>query len=349
MENPNSFAFIAKDFDVVLSTVDGVAVGEVHLDGGSISSYSTESFVTTASLSFHGEAVTTLQADITSRIGASFLGIFTKTIPLELTIIAPLEHFIHDIQAPDIHLSADLTDLSQEGVALSTSIEVSNTNGFDMYLQDVLVSITDDEGESVGSLEIPDTLVQGNDETTIEITGFIDLAALNAHVLSMSLSGSAGLSIAGMNKSVSLDTSATIHLPDLNALLSETLPTDLEMRGDYRLTLSGVRINVTIEVINPNNIDIQTEDLTVSVYRVDNDEETFIAQVNLGGGIALAGDSYLAQGDVVLPYRSFLRAPGHFGLPDWMCVRVYANMSVPGIDTALWVGICEYQDMNVFR
>jgi len=275
--------------------------------------------------------------------------LFTKTLPLEITLITPLEKIIHDIHAPEIHMNADLTDLTQEGVTVTASVDVTNPNGFDLFLKDVTISFSNDKDASVGSLQMNDVLLPGNDEVTIDITGFLDIAALNADVLVMSLSGSAGISLAGIEKSLSLSTSADIQMPDLNSLLSQTLPTDLVMRGDYRTTFSGLLINVTIEIINPNEIDIQAEDLTVSVYRVDQEDETFITRAELDGGIAEADSSFLTQSDVTIPYRSLVYVPGHFGLPDWICVRVYANMSIPGIDATLWVGICEYQDMHIFR
>jgi len=166
---------------------------------------------------------------------------------------------------------------------------------------------------------------------------------LNAKSLFIALDADAGVTIAGYTETLPVHADIDIQMPDLQDLISLDAFTNLVLWGDYRFTLQGIAINVTIEIQNPNDVSIQAEDLTVSVYRVDGEEETFIASKNIGDGIAPIDGNVRVAGSLTLPYRSLLR------LPDWLLVTVSSNMSIPGIDVTLPVSISEYQDLHYFR
>ena len=348
IENPNPFTLITKDFDILLQTPDKQEISHVSFAGGDVPGQGNATFATTAEISLLKSNLDVIHATISTTLGANILGI-TKTLPLQITLITNMGTLIQDLDAPHIEIIADLTAVTQEGVTIETAIEITNPNSFDMYVHNMSLAIQTDAEENVGSLTLEDIEIQAQETQTIQGQGFLNIEALNAERLTVELDAEAGVTLAGYTESLEVHADMTLLMPDLQNLIPVDQMTDLVLLGDYRLTLRGILVNVTIEVVNPNDISIQSNDLTVSIYRVDGEDETFIVSKNIGSGIAPIGGKLTVAGDLTIPYRSLLRAEGHFGLPDWLLVSVSANMSVPGLDVILPVRIVEYQDLQYFK
>jgi len=348
IENPNPFTLITKDFDILLQTPDKQEISHVSFAGGDVPGQGNATFATTAEISLLKSNLDVIHATISTTLGANILGI-TKTLPLQITLITNMGTLIQDLDAPHIEIIADLTAVTQEGVTIETAIEITNPNSFDIYVHNMSLAIQTDAEENVGSLTLEDIEIQAQETQTIQGQGFLNIEALNAERLTVELDAEAGVTLAGYTESLEVHADMTLLMPDLQNLIPVDQMTDLVLWGDYRLTLRGILVNVTIEVVNPNDISIQSNDLTVSIYRVDGEDETFIVSKNIGSGIAPIGGKLTVAGDLTIPYRSLLRAEGHFGLPDWLLVSVSANMSVPGLDVILPVRIVEYQDLQYFK
>jgi len=348
IDNPNPFTLITKDFDILLQTPDKQEISHVSFAGGDVPGQGNATFATTAEISLSKSNLDVIHATISTTLGANILGI-TKTLPLQITLITNMGTLIQDLDAPHIEIIADLTAVTQEGVTIETAIEITNPNSFDIYVHNMSLAIQTDAEENVGSLTLEDIEIQAQETQTIQGQGFLNIEALNAERLTVELDAEAGVTLAGYTESLEVHADMTLLMPDLQNLIPVDQMTDLVLWGDYRLTLRGILVNVTIEVVNPNDISIQSNDLTVSIYRVDGEDETFIVSKNIGSGIAPIGGKLTVAGDLTIPYRSLLRAEGHFGLPDWLLVSVSANMSVPGLDVILPVRIVEYQDLQYFK
>ena len=348
IDNPNPFTLITKDFDILLQTPDKQEISHVSFAGGDVPGQGNATFATTAEISLSKSNLDVIHATISTTLGANILGI-TKTLPLQITLITNMGTLIQDLDAPHIEIIADLTAVTQEGVTIETAIEITNPNSFDIYVHNMSLAIQTDAEENVGSLTLEDIEIQAQETQTIQGQGFLNIEALNAERLTVELDADAGVTLAGYTESLEVHADMTLLMPDLQNLIPVDQMTDLVLWGDYRLTLRGILVNVTIEVVNPNDISIQSNDLTVSIYRVDGEDETFIVSKNIGSGIAPIGGKLTVAGDLTIPYRSLLRAEGHFGLPDWLLVSVSANMSVPGLDVILPVRIVEYQDLQYFK
>jgi len=166
IDNPNSFTFIAKDFDILLKTPGGVELGHVSFDGGDIPGPKNKTFSTTAHLSISTSDLDTIHASISSTLGANILGI-TKTIPFDITLITEIGSLLTDIEAPVIDISVDLTKVSQQGVTIASDIKVYNPNTFDMHIKNININIQTDEGEDVGSFSLDDALLSAKETKTV--------------------------------------------------------------------------------------------------------------------------------------------------------------------------------------
>jgi len=165
----------------------------------------------------------------------------------------------------------------------------------------------------------------------------------------VNMSGVAGAKIAGFNKSMSFSVEAEIKLPDIGALLSSDSSTDLVIKADFKASAIGLINDVTLEVHNPNKITLAVNDIVVSMYRIDNDEERLISEGNLEGGIIEAETIGFFKGQLVVPYAELFIPRGGNVIPDWMKIVVRANVSIQGINQSLWLGLIGYQDFHPLK
>ena len=348
IDNPNSFGFITKNLEVSINTPGGDEVAHVLIEGGSVPPNEKKTFTADAFVSFDGNSPKLLTTRITGSIGVNIVFI-EKTLPITVNIVTSMDEVIKDLTRPIIHIQAEFGEITQESINITGGLDVYNPNTFDMSIGDFSVDIKTETGSNVGNLNIPGGTIKAKDSTNFSGKGLILIEALNAKKLLVNISGAAGAKIAGFNKSIPFSVEAEIKLPDIGELLSSHLPTDLVIKADFKASATGLISDITLEVHNPNKIALAAKDIIVSMYRVDNEEELLINTGNLEGGVVEAETVGFFKGQLVLPYTRLLIPRGGNTIPDWMKIGVRANVSIPGINQSLCLGLIGYQDFHLFR
>ena len=136
---------------------------------------------------------------------------------------------------------------------------------------------------------------------------------------------------------------------------SSDTPTVAFIDADMKLTRQGVldwgfMSYMTLEMRNPNKIGLIAKDIIFSIYRVDNGEETLIGDCTVNETEVGPENTTFIHAQIYLPRRSLFRGqriflPEH---PDGLLVVVEANVTIPGLDQAFWIGVSGYQDMHLF-
>ena len=350
VKNPNSFQLITRDFEVVIVSEAGTNIGKVSIEGGDVPSGENRSFTGVAHIRFEDERLDRIATRITSTLGVTFLGFITKTLPINVSVIASVDEVVKDLDAPVVQITADFSDLSDKGVNFTARFEGYNPNPFELSVHNMTVAIESDTGEPVGSMLVPGGMIPAKRSVVFNGTGMVLIEVLNAQTLIVNMSALAGAEIAGFNKSMAVSTTAQIILPDLEELLSSETPTDVVIWGDYKFTWNGVVLNVTLEFSNPNKVTFIARDVTCAIYRVDGDREQLIGSGVLEEGVIPAEKTTtLLQGEVEIPYSKFFTSDIGRGIPDWLLLSVRANLTIPGVDHSIWIGINGYQDLHPFK
>jgi LEA14-like dessication related protein len=348
VNNPNSFGLSTKNFEVVTTTPDGNEVVYVLIEGGSIPPHESKTFTATSNVRFNDNSPELLTSKITGSIGIS-IGFIQKTIPIAMNVITSLEGVMEKIAAPMISIQVEFGELTQRGVNLTGTIEVYNPNEFDIIIGDISGEIETNTGKIVGNLKIEGGVLESEGSLKLKSTGGILLEAINFKALSINISGRAGARIAGINRSVPFSVKVQINLPDISKLLSPGEPTDIIIKGDYKFTLNGLKDDLILEINNPNKIDLEARDLIVSIFLINGDEKKFVGETRLEEGIIKAGSVGQFKGQIIMPYSKLLPKIGERLLPDEMLITVRANLSIPGMDQTIWVGLAGYQDFRLFK
>lgn len=353
--NPNQFNLIIKNFEVVTSTADGDEVVRMRIDGGEIVPNGNRTFTSSAYIGFNGQSPELLTTTITGTVGMRFFGIIKKTMPIEINVITSIEDIIKDIALPKFHIAGDFGEITQEGVNFTAVIDIENPNSFDMNVEDFSVKIETDTGENVGNFDMEGGVVAAKSSIVLKGEGKILIEALNAEVLTINVSGGVGMKIVGINKSLSFSSEVQIKIPHLEDIFSMDSPTEALINADMKLTRWGF-LNwgftsyMILEMRNPNKIGLIARDIIFSIYRVDNEKETLIGDCTVNETEVGPENTTFIRAQIYLPIDSLLKGQRRFlpELPDGLLVVVRANVTIPGLDQAFWVGVSGYQDLHIY-
>jgi LEA14-like dessication related protein len=348
IDNPNGFGLATKNFEVVTTTPDGNEIIRILVKGGDIPPNGKKTFTAEAHVRFENNSPEILASKITGNIGIN-IGFIQKTIPIDINVITSVEEIINKLAAPSIKMKIEFGELTQKGLNLTGTIEAYNPNSFDISIGDISGTVTTDTGKNVGNLKIEGGTLKSEKSIELKSTGTILLAALNYKAITINISGMVGARIAGINETVPISIEAEIKVPDISNLLAPNIPTDVVIIGDYKLSLKGLIDYITLEIDNPNKIDIEARNITVTFFYITNGEKTFICETSLEEGIVKAQSKGDFKGQLIVPYSKLLSSAGGRLLPDQMLITVRANVTIPGINQTIWVGVTGYQDFRLFK
>jgi len=346
--NPSNLELFLEDFKVVANTKDGKEIARIDLEGGNIPSKEKRTYSGSDTIKFKGKQFAVLTSEISGIIGVKLLGIIKKTLPIKINLITSAEEIIDDIKSPIINIWGDFGEITTEKVTLAGEIEVYNPNSIEIYLEDISAEIKTEKGTNVGNLEIKGGKIPAKSTINLYGEGYVLIEALNAETLNINISSTAGVKIAGLSKSIDLTVFTHINIPKIEDIFNQDIPTDASIKSDIRATLGGFVADITLEIKNPNTISIVTKNVTFSMFRIDKDKETLIGECCIQEGEVGPGEVLSLKASIPLPYRKLLFSRGNGFLPDAILIRVRTNLTIPGLDQHVWVGVEGYQDFHPF-
>lgn len=355
IENPNQFGLIIEDIEAVTKTNNGVEIMHIVLEGGEIAPNKNKTYTSTDHITFDGEIPETLTTKLTGIVGFRFLGIVKKTLPIAVNMITSLGDVVKNIDIPILHIKGDFGEITDEGINFTTEIGIENPNSFDIQIGDISLTLKTETGELIGDFEIEGALIAAKSSTTLDGEGKIPIETLNAKTLFVNLSTTAGVIIAGITESIDFSTGAEIGIPHLEDVFPSDTPTVAFIDADMKLTRQGVldwgfMSYMALELRNPNKIGLIAKDIIFSIYRIDDGEKTLIGDCIVNDTEVGSENSTFIPAQIYLPRRSLFRGQRIFlpELPDGLLVVVEANVTIPGLDQAFWIGVSGYQDMHLF-
>ncbi len=346
--NPNSYELFVENFKVITNTENGDEIARIIIEGGSIPSKERRNFSSNEIIAFQGEAQSILTSKITGTIGVKFLGLIKKTLPLSVNIITSASEVINEIDIPVVHVWGDFGEITTERINFTGTIEVYNPNSFEMFIEDLYAVVETETGENVGSLEVEGGTIPAKSSKSFIGEGSVLIIALNAETLTINIDSTAGVKIAGITKSISYSINTHLNIPKIEDIINLNTPTDAIIKSDLRATLNGFVSDITLEIKNPNKIAILAKDIVISIFRIDNEESELIDGCSIEGGKAEPGEDLVLTARIPLSFRKLVYSRGKGFLPDALLIMVRANITIPGLDQHIWVGVSGYQDIHPF-
>lgn len=346
--NPNSFDIIARNLNIVITTQDDYEVANVLIEGGKIGSNKNKTITEDLTIAFNGHSPERLISRISGDVGANILFI-EKTIPLKVGVVTSIENLLNEIAAPSISAEINIDDITTDYINLSAEITAYNPNPFDININDISAEIKTDSGEKVGILDVSSGIITGKEYTELNASGWLLLKALNAKKLIINMEGVAGATVAGFEKNLPLDISTVVNIPDLEEiLLPKDYPTVLSIKVDGKLTLKGFLSNATLVVNNTLKVDLALRNTTIKMLVAHGDDEQLLGETTIEEEIIVkAGNIKNVNSEIIIPFSKILSAD--LLSADWLLISVSADLTIRGLDAAVYLEIRGYQDIHMLR
>jgi LEA14-like dessication related protein len=349
INNQNPFSIYLQNLTMVTVTDGGDVINSLSIEGGETKAHENKTFTATASIRFNGSLPEQLTSRITGTFGTMFIGIIKKTFPLKFSMITSLNNIITQFALPQVHLAANFSEITQEGINFTGTIEITNPNTIDIALENFSANIETETGIPVGTVIIQGKMIPAKTTQQLTGSGWLLLKALDAKTLQMTFKGDIIIFVAGIRKSMNLSVNADLVPPRLERLLSD-LPTEASLTGNYRYTLKGgLHDQITFKIKNPNKITLLATDITVKIYRVDGNKTRQISNGTLPDGIIAQQNTTVLQGDMVIPLTKLWPRLGERFIPDQLQVVLRANITIQGFNQTIWIGVIGYQEFLLHR
>lgn len=350
IHNPNPFDLILQDLQILVTTSNGVQVAQLGIEGGTIPGGTNRSYSSDDIISLQGNLSGTLTSKVTGVAGVNILGIIRKTIPLEITVLTSFNDILEKIQLPTLTVHAQFGNITGTEINMTTDIEVSNPNTFNLTVRTVSLDITSETGSPEGSFTINGAEIPAEQTVTVHGQGTVLLDAFNAKHLLVSLTTEIGAAIAGYNKTLPFSSTIDLTMPPFQDYLTKEKPLELALIVDFSVKNRGLLGAVTLSLDNPTIFPLYARDIKIDYYRIDKGVKTFLVQSPINGGEFPPHTMKNYTGEISLPFSLIIKPLVYKKiLPDALFARLNVNLTVATINQSLWVGLGSYVDLRLLK
>ena len=340
VKNPNSFVMTLENLSVISKTHDGIIISQINLKGGSIDAKSNKTYNATNTIAFQDEDfLDDIENQIRGQVGFTILGIYSKKMPLNITIIGNVHDIIADITIPDISITLDFDRLHETGIYCNGSLDIYNENNFALSFSNLSVTLSHETVEDVGNITIASEIAISPGFTTIPISGTILYEALNPGNIIATIKGTGSALAAGLNISREFTTKATLVIPDLESFLYQNQQLDISSLVDFDILPIGINVEVGLEIYNPTKIRCTADDLICGIYRVDNSSKRLLVSKPMDSFVSLPEQKTNVISNLIITYPSLLPQMGEEILPNWLLITISGNFSIADTNQQIPVAI----------
>jgi LEA14-like dessication related protein len=213
--NDNPYDLVIKNLIIIGRTPKGDIILDVQIKGGSVGANQFRVFTTDGTLAFPGDLSSRIYTSINGVFGVNIAGIFEKTIPFQINITGSFQDLFQNISIPTLSIQAEVTEITENGVLFQGLLRVENPNLFELIIEDMTVRVQTENNDLVGEFSKIEGAIRANNTTEFSLNGSLFYDALNAKVLSLIVTGSAGAHLMGIEKTVLLSTTAQLLIPEI--------------------------------------------------------------------------------------------------------------------------------------
>jgi len=339
MKNENPFDLVAKNVSIIGKTSQGDTIFDIQFVGGTIAGQQQRIFSSNETVSFTGDLSSKIYSSIQGIFGVKFAGIFEKTVPFRLNITASFQDLLHNISPPTLDLFAEVTDITEEGVLFHTIITVENPNFFEMFLENIITQVETETGTLVGEFSQIQGVISPKGTSQFHLNGTLLYDAVNAKMLTLQVTGNAGVHLMGIDKSIALSADAHLIVPNIKQLLFHNESLGITLSFDVKLRLRGFSTVIGLTLTNPSKIPIHANDLLCSFYGLTGENKKMIDQKSMEPTTISPGQQDHLQTQLFVPYIKIFTSGTKTIFPDWFVIQIDGNFSVAGVNQLIPVSL----------
>lgn len=337
--NDNQYDLLIKNLNITGKTPDGHIILDLQIVGGTIAAQQQRIFTSNDSISFEGELSSKIYSSVHGIFGVNFAGIFEKTIPFHINITASFQDLFNNISSPKVSVFAEVTEVSETGVLFQGIVSVENPNSFEMSLDNFIARIETENGDLVGEFSPMQGIITPNGTSEFQLNGTLLFVALNAEILTLKVTGNAGVHLMGINKAIPLSAIAQLPIPDINELLFSNESLGITISLDAKIRAGGFLTTIGLTLYNPSNVPLEANDMLCSIFGLTGENQKMIAQQSMEPSTLESKKQDYLETQILIPYLKLLTAGTQKILPDRFVIRIQGNFSIAGVDQSIPVSL----------
>jgi LEA14-like dessication related protein len=266
-----------------------------------------------------------------------------------ILIVTSVEEIIENVKIPEINIETDFEKLTGKGLEYSISVYVFNPNNIEIRIDEFLIAIKTDENKDVGSLSIKGGIIKPETSSTFKSKGEILFEAIDAKILTVTISGEAAAKLSSFNKDISFSTETKVFIPDMADFIFQNKTLDIEIPAQVKLRLKGVLGIIGLKIFNPSEIPLVGKNVIFRIYRVDNDKKTLLGEQDMDSYDISPKEQIFVNAEILIPYRKFFFSAGFKFLPNWIIFEIEGNLSIAGTRQVIPLSLKAYVDPHLIR
>ena len=164
------------------------------------------------------------------------------------------------IDAPDITINIEVKEIGAKNAILNTKIMVDNPNSFKIIIKNLEVSTKTSDGYEIARAFIEGGGINPGEKRTFIKDITVDFENHAPDILISKITGEIGANIISLEKTIPLNIGIVTSIDRLiNDIAAPIMNTEFEIND---ISNKGVDLNATVDVYNPNNIDLQIHDIS---------------------------------------------------------------------------------------
>ena len=330
---------VIKNLNITGKTRAGDTIFNIEFIGGMIKPNQQTILTTNETLAFKKDLSSTIYCSLQGRFGVNLAGFFEKTIPFHINITASFQELFKNISIPTLSIKADVTDITQDGVLFGAIVSINNPNFFEMSLKDFLLQVEIENGTIVGEFSPIQGKITPNSTSDFQLSGTLLYTALNGKILTLRVSGYAGVHVMGIDKSIAVTTEAYLIMPEIRQLLFHNDSLGITLSLNPKLRLRGIRTTIGLRLSNPSKIPLQAHDLLCTVYGLTGENKKIIIQRLLEPVNLDAETQDYLETQILISYMKLFTSGTKKIFPDWFVIQIEGNFSIARVTQSIPVSI----------
>ncbi len=349
ISNPNGFDLIVSDLEVISRTENGEKVGNIKVKGGNIPANKEKKFYSTDKLSFSTDNFEEITNTVYAKVGVNILGIITKTIPLKITAIASFDKVFDELVPPDVNINFDFDEITEDGLNFSTSVDIYNPTSFDFSINNIFLDINDGKNENFGNITVDGNTVESKSSQVFSSKGTVDFSAFDSGTLFIDVTGVAGAKIAGVDKNISFSADASFNIPSIESFVFSNESIDFSLPVQFKITPFGFMGTVGLRIYNPSNVPLVAKDLVCSIYRLDNEKLSLLAQEDTEICEIAPKKAICIKTQILIPYSKYIFSGSRQLIADWIVLKLEGDFSIEGTYQVIPISLEAFVDPHFLR
>jgi hypothetical protein len=183
------------------------------------------------------------------------------------------------MEAPDIIIDIEVSEINPEEAKLYTKIDIDNPNGFDLSVKNLKIKTTSPDGYIVADVKIDGGIIPSNSKKSFIKNITIAFAGGSPELLTSKISGDIGMSVLFIEKTIPLKIGVVTSLEKvINNFAAPFISATVEF---IEFNTEEINLSAKIDVYNPNSFEIYIEE---AIGKIKTETGKIIGEIDDIGG-----------------------------------------------------------------